>query len=105
MKQSISGLAKRMQQLLEMQNGTLEGGFMSITKNPLPYPIGLNEYNCVADRTMNNGCTNTDCAGLNIGGPCLNFIDCHHSTNKPPAPLVCGTPPPSIRLNSRDKNI
>ena len=111
MKKPIEYLVRQMQKLIENNNGTITGGYVSITNringiypvspNPVsPNPVNLNPDNCnPADSVNASSCGNVVCNGSTNGGYCINYYSCVNSTNNAGDPLKygCGMPPGPIK--------
>jgi phage-related tail fiber protein len=79
---NISELAKQMQRIIENQNGTFTGGFLSIEQKNQPInPSGLNEKNCISASSNEGSCTNNNgCINSKNSIRCTNNM-CFGSTN------------------------
>lgn len=88
MNKSISALINEMQQIVQNQNGTLAGGYMSLTRVPVGTDGG-NGKSTNADACNNHSCPNS----TNGGRACTNHTSCEGSTNS-------GTGCMSVKNNS-----
>jgi len=78
MKNPINDIASGMQQLQENQDGTLKGGFLSITGGRYRIILGMSSANMENSNCTNTipessgGCCNDSCSGSD------NTLSCHN---------------------------
>jgi len=77
---NINSLVAQMQQILERENGTLSGGFLSINEVISFPPIPAPQYSSVND----GPCNNHSCPDSTNGSGCTNHTDCGNTTNGGP---------------------
>ena len=100
MKRSIGSLVAQMQKILENQNGTLSGGFSSLSNNANSNPSTLNQR-CIQAETKNNGpCHNGQCDHSHNGGICLNTGSCLLTTDDGGSGQSCANHVCLIKPNS-----
>ena len=84
MNKTIEFLASKMQKLLENNNGSLSGGFISVSQNQITGNGQNSNSKCIAAQTTNNhDCANWgSCDGTSNKGVCFNPRSCVGATNE-----------------------
>ena len=85
MKTTIAQLVAQMQKVIEVQNNSLSGGYLSVGKG-LSELYGTDEFNndkCIEAKSTNKGCTNLlDCTKSLNYGSCKNVKICYDTDDR-----------------------